>query len=110
MSELTQCDNPKDGLKYFSKNYPKLKIVLTLGSEGSMYSDTEKVVFQPSFKVCLLYTSAQGFGVIMISSEMPEVLGMADTILVMKEGRVSKIFADATGVTQEQILEAAMNM
>ena len=29
MSELTQCDNPKDGLKYFSKNYPKLKIVLT---------------------------------------------------------------------------------
>lgn len=46
----------------------------------------------------------------MISSEMPEVLGMADTILVMKEGRVSKIFADATGVTQEQILEAAMNM
>ena len=27
-----------------------------------------------------------------------------------KEGRVSKIFADATGVTQEQILEAAMNM
>lgn len=31
---------------------------------------------------------------------------MADTILVMKEGRVSKIFADATGVTQEQILEA----
>ena len=54
--------------------------------------------------------AAQGFGVIMISSEMPEVLGMADTILVMKEGRVSKIFADATGVTQEQILEAAMNM
>lgn len=41
--------------------------------------------------------AAQGFGVIMISSEMPEVLGMADTILVMKEGRVSKIFADATG-------------
>ncbi len=39
--------------------------------------------------------AAQGFGVIMISSEMPEVLGMADTILVMKEGRVSKIFADA---------------
>ena len=54
--------------------------------------------------------AAQGFGVIMISSEMPEVLGMADTILVMKEGRVSKIFADATGVTQEQFLEAAMNM
>jgi len=28
----------------------------------------------------------------------------------MKEGRVSKIFEDAKNVTQEQILEAAMNM
>ena len=40
----------------------------------------------------------------MISSEMPEVLGMADTILVAKEGRVSKIFADATGVTKNKFL------
>ena len=54
--------------------------------------------------------AAQGFGVIMISSEMPEVLGMADTILVMKEGRVSKIFDEVKGVTQEMILENAMNM
>ncbi len=54
--------------------------------------------------------AAQGFGVIMISSEMPEVLGMADTILVMKEGRVSKVFDEVKGVTQEMILESAMNM
>ncbi|MBQ3053901.1 MAG: sugar ABC transporter ATP-binding protein [Clostridia bacterium] len=54
--------------------------------------------------------AAKGYGVIMISSEMPEVLGMADTILVMKEGRVSKIFNDCKNVTQEQILEAAMNI
>ena len=54
--------------------------------------------------------AAKGYGVIMISSEMPEVLGMADTILVMKEGRVSKIFNDCSNVTQEQILEAAMNV
>ena len=54
--------------------------------------------------------AAQGYGVIMISSEMPEVLGMADTILVMKEGRVSKIFDEVKGVTQEMILENAMNM
>ena len=54
--------------------------------------------------------ASQGYAVIMISSEMPEVLGMADTILVMKEGRVSKIFEDCANVTQEQILEAAMNV
>ena len=60
MSELTQCDNPKDGLKYFAKNYPKLKIIITLGSEGSMYGDTEKVVFQLSFKVNAVDTTAAG--------------------------------------------------
>ena len=60
MSEFTQCDNPKDGLKYFAKNYPKLKIIITLGSEGSIYSDTEKVVFQPSFKVNAIDTTAAG--------------------------------------------------
>lgn len=54
--------------------------------------------------------ASSGYGVIMISSEMPEVLGMADRILVMKEGRVSRIFDDAKGVTQEMILESAMNM
>jgi len=54
--------------------------------------------------------AAQGFGIIMVSSEMPEVLGMADTIVVMREGRISKIFTDAGSVTQEQILEAAMNV
>lgn len=56
--------------------------------------------------------AAQGYGVIMISSEMPEVIGMADTILVMKEGRVSKIFEgdEVKGITQEKILEAAMDM
>ena len=32
--------------------------------------------------------AAQGFGVIMISSEIPEIMGMADTILVMKDGEI----------------------
>lgn len=56
--------------------------------------------------------AAQGYGVIMISSEMPEVIGMADTILVMKEGRVSRIFEgdEVKDITQEKILEAAMDI
>ena len=60
MSNLAECDNPKDGLKLFLKKYPKLKVVLTLGSEGSMYSDSEKSVFQPSFKVKVVDTTAAG--------------------------------------------------
>ena len=47
-----------------------------------------------------------GAGVIMISSEMPELLGMSDTIMVMRRGEVVARF-DAKGCTQEAILEKA---
>jgi len=45
----------------------------------------------------------------MISSEMPEVLGMSDTILVMHEGRVNRIFSREEA-TQEKLMEAAVNV
>jgi rhamnose transport system ATP-binding protein len=48
-----------------------------------------------------------GYGIIMVSSEMPEVLGMSDRIVVMREGRVSAIF-DVSDATQEKLLNAAM--
>lgn len=48
-----------------------------------------------------------GYGIIMVSSEMPEVLGMSDRIVVMRDGRVAAIM-DTARSTQEQILRAAM--
>ena len=45
--------------------------------------------------------------VIMVSSEMPELLGMSDRILVMHEGCVAAEFERAEA-TQEKILAAAM--
>lgn len=48
-----------------------------------------------------------GYSIIMVSSEMPEVLGMADNIVVMKSGRVTGYF-DNKNVTQEMILEASL--
>lgn len=51
--------------------------------------------------------AASGYGIIMVSSEMPEVLGMADRIVVMKSGRVTGQF-EAKGTTQEMILEASL--
>jgi rhamnose transport system ATP-binding protein len=53
--------------------------------------------------------AAQGYGVIMISSEMPEILGMSDRIVVMKCGRITREFENNGAVTQEMILEAAMH-
>jgi len=50
----------------------------------------------------------RGYGIIMVSSEMPEILGLSDRIVVMCEGRVTEIF-DRGEATQELILEAAMS-
>ncbi|MFC4321443.1 sugar ABC transporter ATP-binding protein [Litchfieldia salsa] len=52
--------------------------------------------------------ATQGYGVIMVSSEMPEILGMSDRIIVMREGRITRIL-DKEEATQEKILEAAMS-
>lgn len=51
--------------------------------------------------------AAEGLGIILISSDMPEVLGMSDRILVMREGRQMGIF-NRQEATQEKILTAAM--
>jgi rhamnose transport system ATP-binding protein len=49
----------------------------------------------------------QGYGIILVSSEMPEVLGMSDRIVVMKEGHRTATLETASA-TQEEILNAAM--
>ena len=49
----------------------------------------------------------QGYAIILISSEMPEILGMADRIVVMCNGRITGILPRGN-VTQEQILDLAM--
>ncbi len=50
--------------------------------------------------------AAQGMAILMISSELPEVLGMSDHILVMREGRITGRFSRAAA-TQEGIMAAA---
>ena len=51
--------------------------------------------------------AAQGLGIILISSDMPEILAMSDRILVMREGSQMGIFTRKEA-TQETILTAAM--
>ena len=53
--------------------------------------------------------TAEGAGIIMISSELPELLGMSDRILVMHKGRMHAEF-DAATATQERVLSAALGL
>jgi ABC-type sugar transport system ATPase subunit len=49
----------------------------------------------------------QGKAIMMISSELPEVLGMSDRILVMHDGRITGMIDNPADATQEQIMELA---
>ena len=52
--------------------------------------------------------AARGAAVVMISSELPELIGMADRLVVMHDGRVAGEIADARTATQERIMELAV--
>jgi putative multiple sugar transport system ATP-binding protein len=50
----------------------------------------------------------QGMSIIMISSELPEVLGMSDRIYVVSSGRISGEVSTKEA-TQEKIMQLATN-
>lgn len=50
--------------------------------------------------------AGRGIAILMISSELPEVLGMADRVLVMREGRITAELARADA-TPERVMHAA---
>lgn len=50
---------------------------------------------------------AKGMSIIMVSSDMPEVMGMSDRILVIHEGRITGEFHH-TQATQEQLMRCAV--
>lgn len=51
--------------------------------------------------------AAEGRAILMISSELPEILGLSDRILVMHAGRIAGEFT-AAEATQEKILQCAL--
>ena len=47
----------------------------------------------------------QGIGIILISDELPELIGCSDRILIMKNGEVAKIFERAEGFSEHRIVQ-----
>ncbi len=74
--EILMLDEPTRGIDVGAK-YEIYKLIIALASEGK--------------------------GIMMISSEMPELLGITDRILVMSNGRVAGI-VETRETTQEEIL------
>ena len=51
---------------------------------------------------------ARGKAILMISSEIPEVIGMADRILVMRDGRITGEINDVSTTSPQEIMELAV--
>ena len=51
----------------------------------------------------------QGIGILMVSSELPELLGVCDRILVIREGSIAAEF-EAKNCSQEQLGQAAFGL
>jgi ribose transport system ATP-binding protein len=66
---------------------------IDVGAKQEIYAIIEKL-------------AAAGKGVILVSSELPELLRCSDRILVMREGRAAAIF-DRKDATEERIMKAA---
>jgi ribose transport system ATP-binding protein len=50
--------------------------------------------------------AARGTAIVMVSSELPEVIGISDRIVVMREGRIA-LTLDAAEATEERIMAHA---
>ncbi|MFM7103444.1 MAG: hypothetical protein ACKO3N_20030, partial [Verrucomicrobiota bacterium] len=51
--------------------------------------------------------TAEGCAVVLVSSELPELMGMSDRLVMLHEGRVGGIF-ERSGFDAERLLAAAM--
>ena len=57
---ITNHTEELTALEYFKTNHPDLKVILTLGKTGSLYQDNSQRIFQPSYKVDTVDTTAAG--------------------------------------------------
>lgn len=53
--------------------------------------------------------AGEGKSIVMISSELPEVMGMSDRIMVMHQGKVTGIVENSKSLTQEELMAYATN-
>jgi rhamnose transport system ATP-binding protein len=100
VSELSGGNQQKVVLARWLATQPKVIIVdeptkgIDVGSKAAVHQFIGELV-------------AQGLAVIMVSSELPEVLGLADRIIVMHQGRIRREFA-RDQASAESVAAAAM--
>ena len=124
--ELQQCEKYS---KYLTVKTPSLHAIVNSLSGGNqqkvviakwLMSDPKVLILdEPTrgidvgakYEIYKLMNSLaeEGVAIIMVSSELPEILGMSDRILVMHEGKCAGIL-DRTAATEEKIMAMATGL
>lgn len=98
---ITGCQEPEKILDCLARRFPKARVVLTLGSKGSVYMEGTERIYQPIFHVQAVDTTAAGdtFTGFFISTllrggtpaEALEVAAKASAIAVSRQGAAPSI-------------------
>ena len=56
----------------------------------------------------MLKAKQENISILLISDELPELIGMCDRLLVMKEGRVVASIRRSEGMTEESLIEVML--
>jgi ABC-type Na+ transport system ATPase subunit NatA len=78
-----------------------------LGQFGADHQDGLPIGAKYEIYQLINQLATDGKAILMISSELPEVLGMSDRILVMNEGIVTGEITDVAQASQEDIMKLA---
>ncbi|WP_241081623.1 xylose ABC transporter ATP-binding protein [Achromobacter xylosoxidans] len=100
VASLSGGNQQKVVLAKMALKHPKVLILdePTRGVDIGAKYDIYKMIFD---------LADRGVAIIMVSSELPEILGMSDRVLVMNAGRITGDFP-IQGLTQERVLAAAL--
>lgn len=58
--QLSGCDSEQKAIDYFTKKYPDMRVVLTLGSRGCILAHGDVRISVPAYNVCAVDTTAAG--------------------------------------------------
>ncbi len=100
ITKLSGGNQQKVILARFLSLKPKLLILdePTRGIDVGAKAEVHKIIAE---------IAKQGVAIIMISSELPEIIGASDRIIVMHEGRITGEY-DFIEATQEKIMESSL--
>ncbi len=106
-----KCNSPSDLISSLSGgNKQKVSLAKWIGNDSRILIldcptrgvdiGVKQFIYQLMYKM-----KKEGKSIVMISEELPELIGMSDRILIMKNGVVEKEFMRSKDLTQEQIVQ-----